>query len=209
MSTALPPRAAERQRLIRLVHLARRELKLDTETYRAALRAVTDGKKDSCSLMSAAELQQALDHFKRFGFKVRLKARLKARPSRPIDQHATSKKIRALWLLLHDLGATENASEEALAAYVKRITRVEALQWIDGQQAERTIETMKKWAMRFLPGVVLNLVGQVRSLPHLDAQTRMHLEAKLNRAYAHVTFDPMIEAWEALRAVLKREAGTP
>ena len=69
------PRSAERQRLIRLVHVAQRELKLDKETYRAALLSVTGGKKDSCSSMSAEELQLALDHFKRFGFKVRLKPR--------------------------------------------------------------------------------------------------------------------------------------
>ena len=69
MSTASTPRGSERQRLIRLVHIAQRELKLDKETYRAALLTVTGGKKDSCSSMSAAELQLALDHFKRFGFK--------------------------------------------------------------------------------------------------------------------------------------------
>ena len=66
---AAPPRSAERQRLIRLVHVAQRELKLDKETYRAALLSVTGGKKDSCSSMSAEELQLALDHFKRFGFR--------------------------------------------------------------------------------------------------------------------------------------------
>ncbi|MFY4004696.1 gp16 family protein [Achromobacter denitrificans] len=195
-------RGAERQRLIRLVHIARRELKLDTETYRAALQAATDGKKDSCSLMSAAELQQALDHFKRFGFKVRLKAR----PSRPVDLHATSKKIRALWLLLHDLGAIENASEEALAAYVKRITGVEALQWIDGRQAERTIESMKKWAIRFLRGGIERMLEQARMLD-LDQPTRKNIEIKLNLAYQRNTFDPMLEAWEALVFTLKREAG--
>ena len=151
-------RGQERQRLIRLVHVAQRALKLDKETYRAALLTVTGGKKDSCSSMSAEELQLALDHFKRFGFKVRLKPR----PSRPVDTEATSKKIRALWLLLRDLGAVSNPSEEALAAYVKRITGIEALQWIDDRQAERTIETMKMWAMRLLPEHVRHLVDQVR-----------------------------------------------
>ncbi|MFM9871114.1 gp16 family protein [Achromobacter xylosoxidans] len=191
-------RAQERQRLIRLVHLAQRELKLDKETYRAALLAVTGGKKDSCSSMSAEELQLALDHFKRFGFKVRLKPR----PGRPIDTEATSKKIRALWLLLRDLGAVNNASEEALAAYVKRITGVDALQWIDGRQAERTIETMKKWAMRLLSEHVWHLVDQVRDR-QLEPAVLGKLQAKLNQAFTRNTFDPMLEAFEALQTALK------
>ncbi|MFG0233553.1 gp16 family protein [Achromobacter sp. 413638] len=198
MSTASTPRGSERQRLIRLVHIAQRELKLDKETYRAALLTVTGGKKDSCSSMSAAELQLALDHFKRFGFKVRLKPR----PSRPVDTEATSKKIRALWLLLRDLGAVNNASEEALAAYVKRITGVDALQWIDGRQAERTIETMKKWAMRLLPDHVRHLVDQVRD-QRLEPAVLGKLQAKLNLAFTRNTFEPMHEALEALQAALK------
>lgn len=198
MSAAPAPRAAERQRLIRLVHVAQRELKLDKETYRAALLTVTGGKKDSCSSMSAEELQAALDHFKRFGFKVRLKPR----PGRPIDTEATSKKIRALWLLLRDLGAVKNASEEALAAYVKRITGVEALQWIDGVQAERTIETMKKWAMRILPEHIRHLVDQVRDR-QLEPAVLGKLQAKLNLAFTRNTFEPMLEAFEALQATLK------
>lgn len=178
--------------------MAQRELKLDKDTYRAALLAVTAGKKDSCSSMSAEELQLALDHFKRFGFKVRLKPR----PGRPIDSEATSKKIRALWLLLRDLGAVNNASEEALAAYVKRITGVDALQWIDGRQAERTIETMKKWAMRFLPEHVRHLVDQVRDR-QLEPAVLGKLQAKLNLAFTRNTFEPMLEAFEALQTALK------
>ncbi|MCH1985237.1 regulatory protein GemA [Achromobacter xylosoxidans] len=197
-------RGQERQRLIRLVHVAQRELKLDKETYRAALLTVTGGKKDSCSSMSAEELQLALDHFKRFGFKVRLKPR----PGRPIDAEATSKKIRALWLLLRDLGAVSNPSEEALAAYVKRITGVEALQWIDGRQAERTIETMKKWAMRILPERVRHLVDQVRDR-RLEPAVLGKLQAKLNLAFTRNTFDPMLEAFEALQAALNPRSTRP
>nr|WP_283093797.1 regulatory protein GemA [Achromobacter sp. Marseille-Q0513] len=177
---------------------------MDKETYRAALLTVTGGKKDSCSAMSAEELQLALDHFKRFGFKVRLKPR----PGRPIDTEATSKKIRALWLLLRDLGAVNNASEEALAAYVKRITGVEALQWIDGAQAERTIETMKKWAMRILPERVRHLVDQVRDR-QLEPAVLGKLQAKLNQAFTRNTFDPMLEAFEALQVALNLGSTKP
>lgn len=186
--------ADERLHLIRLVHVAYRELQLDKDTYRAAL--VTATGKDSCSRMSAAELQRALDHFKRVGFKVRAKAR----PSRPLDQRPESQKIRALWLLLHQLGAVKNSSEEALAAYVKRIAHVEALQWIDGHQAERLIETMKKWAMRFLPDAVQQLADGV-DFDTLDDESRARLRLALGRAWGRMTFDPMLVAWESLQTI--------
>ena len=118
-----------------------------------------------------------------------------------MDTEATSKKIRALWLLLRDLGAVNNASEEALAAYVKRITGVDALQWIDGRQAERTIETMKKWAMRLLPDHVRHLVDQVRD-QRLEPAVLGKLQASSTWPSRN-TFEPMHEALEALQAALK------
>lgn len=195
MSATSKQRAADRQRLIRLVHIAKRDLQLDIETYRVALRTATG--KDSCSAMSAGELQCALDHLKRCGFKVRAKAR----PSRPLDLHAESRKIRALWLLLHELGAVKNPSEEALAAYVMRIAGVDALQWIDGQQANRLIETMKKWALRYLPEQIKRSATASRDLPMQDG-TRQRLQAAISKAWDRQTFDPMLEAWEQLKHVL-------
>ena len=126
-----------------------------------------------------------------------------AKPSRPLAQDGESKKIRALWLFLHELGAVKNPSEEALATYVKRIAGVDALQWISGEQAERLIETMKKWAMRFLPQAVKALVPQVGALQLSDLE-RGQLNAVLNKAFARQTFDPMHSAWESLNDVLKR-----
>ncbi len=150
-----------------------------------------------------------MEHLKRSGFKVRSKGKpakpkaVQAKPSRPLAQDAESKKIRALWLFLHELGAVKNPSEEALAAYVKRIAGVDALQWISGEQAERLIETMKKWAMRFLPDAIKALLPRVAELP-LSDEDRGHLNAQLNKAFSRLTFDPMHSAWESLNDVLKK-----
>ncbi|MGB3067051.1 MAG: regulatory protein GemA [Ottowia sp.] len=196
MSTTSFPRAGERQRLIRLVHTAKRDLQLDTETYRVALRTATG--KDSCSAMSAAELQRTLDHLKRCGFKVRLNPK----PSRPLDLQAENRKIRALWILLRDLGAIKNPSEEALAAYIKRMTGVDALQWINGQQAERVIEGLKKWALRFLPARVSAMVDALGPrISSLDSANQAALRATLSQAFVRQTFDPMLKAWTLLNQV--------
>ena len=198
---------SNRQRLIRLIHVAKRDLSLDDDTYRSILQRF--GRKESSSDLTVPELEQVLEHLKRSGFKVRSKGKpakpkaVKAMPSRPLAQDAESKKIRALWLFLHELGAVKNPSEEALAAYVKRIAGVDALQWISGEQAERLIETMKKWAMRFLPDAVKTLVPRVAELP-LSDEDRGHLNALLNKAFSRLTFDPMHSAWESLNDVLKK-----
>ncbi|WP_426122076.1 regulatory protein GemA [Methylococcus capsulatus] len=68
--------------------------------------------------------------------------------SRTVDQEAQSRKIRALWLGLHQAGIVRDPNESALAAYVKRMTGVEALQWLDEHQASRVIEQLKKWGFR-------------------------------------------------------------
>lgn len=200
---------SNRQRLIRLIHVAKRDLSLDDDTYRSIL--LRFGRKESSSDLTVPELEQVLEHLKRSGFKVRSKGKpakpkaVKAKPSRPLAQDAESKKIRALWLFLHELGAVNNPSEEALASYVKRIAGVDALQWISGEQAERLIETMKKWAMRFLPDAVKALVPRVAELP-LSDEDRGHLNALLNKAFSRLTFDPMHSAWESLNDVLKKGA---
>ncbi len=201
---------ADRQRLIRLIHVAKRDLNLDDETYRTILQRF--GKKTSSADLTVPELDKVLEHLKRSGFKVRSKARpaaekrpAQAKPSRPLAQDAESKKIRALWLFMHQLGVVKNPSEEALASYVKRIVGVDALQWISGDQAETLIETLKKWAMRFLPGVVKKLADEVRERGiRLTEEECINLNGVLGRAFERRTFDPMYWAWEALTLVLKK-----
>lgn len=197
-----PKKNQERQRLIRLIHVAKRDLALDEDIYRTILQRI--GKKASAADLTIPELEKVLEHLKRSGFKVRSKGKpTQAKPSRPLALDAESKKIRALWLFLHELDVVKNPSEEALAAYVKRIAGVDALQWINGEQSERLIETMKKWAMRFLPLAVKELVQQAGALPLPDIE-RDQLNAALSNAFTRLTFDPMYSAWVSLNDVLKR-----
>ncbi|STZ83109.1 phage associated protein [Bergeriella denitrificans] len=58
------------------------------------------------------------------------------------------KKIRALWLELHRLGAVRNPSELALAKFVKRMTGVDYQGWLDVDNASKVIEHLKKWVLR-------------------------------------------------------------
>ena len=205
---------ADRQGLIRLIHVAKRDLQLDDDTYRAILQRVAG--KGSSSDLTVSELEKVLEHMKRSGFKVRSKGKAprtakpaKAKLSRPLAQDGESKKVRALWLFLHQLGAVKNPSEEALAAYVKRIAGVDALQWISGEQAETLIETLKKWAMRFLPARVKALAERAAEEINagrivLTPEEVAGLRGCIGTAQERQTYDPMYWAWESLMEVLKK-----
>lgn len=196
------------RREVQLIHIARQQTNMDDDTYRALLRDRFG--VDSSKALDWRQRKQLLEHFKALGFKVRATGKAsgaKTKPSRALAADPESRKIRALWLLLHELGAVRNPSEEALASYVKRITGVDALQWINGHQAEALIESLKKWAMRFLPAKVEAMAKQcveaiqsgALSLPDNKLEV---LLSKFALAQSRGTFDPMQNAFEALQKAL-------
>lgn len=145
MGMKAAPVDPNRLRYIRLIHVARRELRMDDDTYRMLLAGMKglDGATSTADL-SVPNLMKVLEQLKQRGFKVRPNQSGK-RPQANDDQ---SKKIRSLWLTLHDLGAVRAPSEAALAKFVKSMTRVSALQWLNAAQASRVIEHLKQWHRR-------------------------------------------------------------
>ncbi|MDR1310636.1 MAG: DUF1018 domain-containing protein [Burkholderiaceae bacterium] len=206
-------KTSPRQKLVRLIHVAKRDLRMNDDTYRDILFKV--GKKKSSADMTIPELEHTLEHMKKCGFKVRHKnktagQRKPATPcSRTLADFPEARKIRALWLFLHQLGLVKNPNEAALGAYCKRITGVDALQWMDGDQVLTMIETLKKWAMRVLPGKVHELAhevaGAVRTgkIP-LSPEELADLNAVYAKARQFPSFDPMWTAYEHLSVIAER-----
>ncbi len=195
-----------RQKLVRLIHVAKRDLNMDDDVYRAILLKI--GKTESSSKMTVPELERTLEHMKRCGFKVRSKISKNVK-SRPLADDAESKKIRALWIFLHEMGLVRNSSEAALAAYVKRMTGVETLQWLDREQAKSMIESLKKWAMRVLPAQVKALADKAAADIHSGKlQLSKNEIDSLNEVYGKSqrfrSFDPIQEAWYALMNAFER-----
>ncbi len=207
MATKTDPRRAQ---LIKLIHVARRELQLDDPTYRTVLQAA--GKSDSLSSMDVPAMEAVLKHLKKSGFKVRSTSK-----SRPLSTQPSDSKARALWLFLHELGVVRDPSEAALAQYVRRIGGADDLRWNHGNRlvnsgtnpgfkdrTELVIESMKAWAMRFLPGKVKELALEAQGV-RLTQEEKELLNASLARAFALNTYDPMHTAWEDLTAAIKKE----
>lgn len=131
--------------LKKLIHIGKSQIGWDDDIYRDVLVAVTrDPARNSSTQLTLQELDQVLMRMKVAGFEVR-KSSVSSRRQALYPQ---ASKIRALWLELHQLGYVDDASEKALAAWVKRMTNVDDLHWISGKQASLCIENLKKWQHR-------------------------------------------------------------
>lgn len=67
---------------------------------------------------------------------------------RDLATRTQSDLIRQLWRDLHELGAVDHAGEDAIGAFVLRMTGVHTLQWLDTRNANRVIEALKSWLNR-------------------------------------------------------------
>lgn len=136
---------ARKQRLVQLLHIGRSKLGMDEETYRSLIGNVSkDPARTSSKDLSLQELEIALTRMQQAGFSVKPR-----RPqTRKLADDDQSKLIRHLWLCLHELGAVRDPSESAMASFVTRQTKIQALQWLSSAQASRVIESLKKWVAR-------------------------------------------------------------
>ncbi|EKB8406994.1 DUF1018 domain-containing protein [Salmonella enterica] len=140
----------DRGTLITTIHVARRELRLDEDTYRDALRTATG--KTSCRDMTLPELSKALAAFKKRGFKVRSKPH-----NRALKPATITAKIRAIWRLMHAQGFLASDGEAALNAWVRKQTAsanggegVANYQWLERELAlaSDVLERLKCWHRR-------------------------------------------------------------
>ncbi len=157
---SMAQKGGDRARLIRLVHVARRDLQLAEPDYRAMLQA--QGGADSSAAMSVAQLQRVVDFMKRQGFKVATKAKpakvlVAARRTGlatavRLASDPQSRKARAMWLTLHAIGQVRDPSEAALLAYARRQCGVDRMEW--AKDMVPLLEPLKAWILRSLPAVV-------------------------------------------------------
>ncbi|EDI1750875.1 regulatory protein GemA [Salmonella enterica] len=130
-----------RARIIQLIHIAKSQMGMDTDTYRQMLLSITG--KTSTSDMNPGQLNKVLATMKTKGFVV--KPASKARTTRALADYPQAKKLRALWLEMYAQGIVRDSSEEALRRWVKRETNVDGLQWLESDKASMAIERLKKW----------------------------------------------------------------
>lgn len=128
--------AFNRKHLLGKLHGMKRDLGLDDDLYRDKLEALT-GKRSAADL-DEAQLQRAVDGFRRFG---------SARALIPATNQG--RMLQGLWLSLYNLGLVEDNSDAALLAFVKRQTGIAKAEWLRNQlDVERVVEALKAWLTR-------------------------------------------------------------
>ena len=124
-------------RLIRLIHIAKQQVGMSDNDYRALLANVSRGKTSSKDL-TAEQLETVLRHMKAQGFVATVKTPDGRERYRNLPNQ--QKKIRSLWLELHE------AAESAMFAFCKKHG---GEGWDKDTDAMRDIiERLKKWRDR-------------------------------------------------------------
>lgn len=135
----------QKARLIKLIHVAKSQLAMTDNEYRALLANSSQGKTSSTKL-SIAQLEIVLRQMKAQGFQVAV-----ATTGGKIfqqNQSAQQRKIRSLWLELHDMGVVRSPAESALNAYCVKYGGED---WQGDITIMRSlIERLKKWQARFM-----------------------------------------------------------
>jgi phage gp16-like protein len=125
------------------IHIAKTQLGIDDDTYRAVLKAATG--KTSCKDMGVIDLNKALQAFKDRGFKS------KPPKKKPSKTTATlTDKLIAQWRAMGKDGIVRDASDAALRSYVDRQTsgQFKAPQFCDNYTTIKLIESLKQWQKR-------------------------------------------------------------
>jgi hypothetical protein len=126
---------------IRMIHVAKREIGIADDDYRALLERVTGCA--SLRAMDDRQHQAVIGEMKRLGFA----AKGKAKPSGLEGPYAA--KLLALWLSAWNLGVARSDDPHALIAFVERQTGVAQVRWVrDRADAMKAIEALKKWIAR-------------------------------------------------------------
>lgn len=131
--------AAGRKAIQAKVHIAKKLLGLDEETYRDVLERVT--RQRSTQHLNLHELERVLAEMRRLGWTGETKRKA---PSK----QAHVRKIWALWRQIEQLGGIEGEPRAALRSWLSRQVGVEEPEWVDGDAGRRVIEQLKAWVAR-------------------------------------------------------------
>lgn len=130
--------------LLAVIHVKKKSLSLDDDTYRDLLERVTGVR--SAGEMTQQQRLQVIAEMDRQGA-------ASAGPRRSLRADRVSGRyagiLRALWLTGYNLGIIRDSRDSALISFVERQTGLSHTAWLnDPYDAARAIEALKKWIER-------------------------------------------------------------
>ncbi|MDF1778760.1 MAG: regulatory protein GemA [Rhizobiaceae bacterium] len=134
---------------IAILHVAKRELGLDDDTYRDVLERATGQR--SAKGLSEPQRRDALTELRRLGFVPRPNGgtRASAKGKRVAMEGKYAGKLQALWIAAWNLGIVRNRDDKALIAFVRRQTGVDDTRFLyHADDGAKAIEALKGWLAR-------------------------------------------------------------
>lgn len=135
-----------RQANLAKIHIAKKELGMSDDAYRAMLMDVA--KVESASKLDFHAQHKVLHRMQELGWKPKT-SKNKGRKSGKVKTQAD--KIRACWITMHQAGIINDPGEAALGKFISRQTSgtKQRPEFLDAGEAHQVIERLKKWAKRF------------------------------------------------------------
>ena len=132
----------KRQRDLAKIHIAKKQLGLDDDTYRAMLQRITG--KVSAGDLDAGERRRVMAHLNRAGFRV--KGRRRSYPGRPknMDHGSRSAQMKKIEALL-TVGGKPWEYAHALA---RRICQTDRIEWVPDHKLYKIITALRYQAQR-------------------------------------------------------------
>ena len=132
------------------IHIAKKELGWDTDYYRDILFSV-------CRVRSSGDLdftgrKRFLAHLRACGWNGGATAPARGGKAaggaarKPLT--APQRKMWSLWQQLADAGKVDSRRMPALVAFAQRQTGVDRLEWLNGDQEQLVLESLKAWLRR-------------------------------------------------------------
>lgn len=136
-----PRRASFRAASLAKIHIAKKALCLDDDTYRAVLERVCG--VTSAKDLSDRQLGRLLGEFRRLGWTPK-----PAKPATAPLRLPQLRKLRLLWYRLVEAGVIRSVEESSLLTFVQKRTGVDRLEWLSVEQGQAMIEALKAWGKR-------------------------------------------------------------
>lgn len=153
-----------RRRELAKIHIARKDLALDEETYHQIIRDIGGAGSGSSADLSPLGRARVLKHFQTNGWKSKRRKAEKriANSGEILASELQVQWIRKAWSSMAEAGALQNPTEQGLRAWVKSSSRryhpnragYSTSEFLPEWVAQRAIEHLKQWAARC--GVQLN-----------------------------------------------------
>ena len=115
------------------IHIAKKELGMDDDTYRAMLQNVAGVR--SAKELNAAGAAKVLAHLQRCGWKPKTAAKVGRKPKPPAGRAAVMGKVEALL-------AEAKRPWEYAHAMALRMFQVEKVDWLDDQQLQKLMAAL-------------------------------------------------------------------